>query len=100
MGYKQYSMISIGTKTDWINKVTYALSINKPVIIDIKTDEISGWKYRTAGHFLNVSGYDRRNETAKAKITDPHPDYTGSYWCKVSLVYKANNAHSRKAMIW
>lgn len=100
LGYTQYSLISIGTQTDWINKVTYALSINKPVILDIKATSNSGWPYTTAGHFLNVSGYDRRTTTAKTKITDPWIGKLGDTWYNTSTVYAVNNAHFRQAMIW
>lgn len=100
LGYKQYSKVAIGTQTDWINKVTYSLSIDKPVILDIKAVSGSGWSYTTAGHYLNVSGYDRRTSTHKTKITDPYQKKLGNTWYKTSLVYKVNNAHSLKMMIW
>lgn len=100
LGYSQYSMIAIGTQTDWANKVTYALSINKPVIIDIKAASGSGWPYTTNGHFMNVSGHDRSSSVSKAKVTDPWKLGLGSHWYNESLVYKVNNAHFRQAMIW
>lgn len=100
LGYSQYSMVAIGTQTDWANKVTYALSINKPVILDIKAVSGSGWPYTTNGHFLNVSGHDRSTSTSKAKVTDPWVKGLGDHWYTESLVYKVNNAHTRKSMIW
>lgn len=99
LGYSQYSMIAIGTEDDWINKVTYALSINKPVILDIKA-QINDWPYNTNGHFLNVSGYNRSVSPHQTKVTDPWEKKLGDSWYSTSVVYKVNYAHFRRAMIW
>lgn len=93
-------MITIGTEDDWINKVTYALSINKPVILDIKAKAVDGWLYDTSGHFLNVSGYNRSVSPHQTMVTDPWKKGLGDHWYDTSLVYKVNNAHFRHAMIW
>lgn len=100
LGYTQYSLIAIGTQSDWANKVTYALSVKKPVIIDIKAESGSGWPYTTNGHYMNVSGHDRSSSAARVKVTDPWKLNLGSRWFDESLVYKVNNAHFRQAMIW
>lgn len=100
LGYNQYSMITIGTESDWTNKITYALSINKPVVIDIKASPALGWLYRTEGHFLNVSGYNRGVSPSQVKVTDPNANCLGEYWYPASTVYAVNNAHFRRAMIW
>lgn len=100
LGASHYSMVSIGTQDDWINKATYALYVKKPVILDIKAVAGSGWPYTTDGHFLNVSGYDRTSSTHRAQVTDPWEGKLGSHWYDTSLVYSVNNAHWRRSMIW
>lgn len=101
LGYNQYSMITIGTESDWTNKITYALSINKPVVIDINTSSYAeAWSYSTTGRFLNVSGYNRSVSPNRVKVTDPYWVNLGAHWYPASLVYSVNNAHFRRAMIW
>lgn len=97
----KYSMDNIGTQEEWKKKVLKSLSNNKPVILDINSSSYSSdWGYYTSGHFLNVSGYRVKNGEEEIKVTDPALLDKREKWHSLSLVYKVNNAHWRKSMIW
>ena len=95
----EYSMDKIGKQSNWRDKIITALESNKPVIIDINSNGISGWSYETPGHFLNISGYDGTKKVKKIKVTDPHNYHSGEKWYKEDLAYKVNKKHFRASMI-
>lgn len=50
---------------------------------------------QTEWHFVNVSGY----LSTQVRITDPN-DAVGNVWYDIDILYSANYAHSRQAIIW
>lgn len=92
-----YKYEKIGDKKDYMSKMKKNLEENQPVIIDINSRSTSAWAYKTAGHFLNVSGVDTKSGTEKIRVTDPA---TGkNTWYSVDTVYKVNSDHWRSALI-
>lgn len=97
---KKYAYMDIGTYSNYTASVTAGLQKGNPVVIDIKAKTSDGWKYNTAGHFLNICGMDASIDGTKIQVADPHYNYTGKQWYDAKTVYNVNNAHSRKAFIW
>ncbi len=97
---KSYTMRQIpDSQSDYAVNVYNALCAGKPVIIDIKATKSDGWKYRTNGHFLNISGVICNDSVNSIIVTDPNSkDKTNTY--DLSVVYKVNNKHFRRSYIW
>lgn len=93
-----YVYSSIGTRSEWLEKIRYSLDCNRPAVLDINTEDTTlGFPYTSEGHFVNVSGYDGSSGTVR--ITDPN-DPNGNVWYPIRNLYAANNNHFRKAIIW
>lgn len=98
---KTYTYASIGTQTNWELMVKHSTYWGTPAIIDINTSDYSSdFLYASTGHFVNISGYDYSSATHKVQITDPYWVNPGNHWYDSSVLYGANNAHFRKAIIW
>ena len=73
-----YVYSSIGTRSEWLEKIRYSLDCNRPAVLDINTEDTTlGFPYTSEGHFVNVSGYDGSSGTVR--ITDPN-DPNGNVW--------------------
>ena len=98
-----YVYDSIGTKSNWAEKIIYNTSMSKPVILDITTNNVSAFPYNSAGHFVNTSGVDYRvlssGTSQKIRITDPYGPGLGNIWYNEADLYKANSDHFRQAFI-
>ena len=105
-----YVYISIGSYSNWSNKIEYALSKNYPAVLDLKISPSYMPKYTSsvAGHILNVSGVDstlRTSSSALVRLTDPFDQggrgvTLGNVWHPHKGVYNANNAHFRQALLY
>lgn len=96
-----YVYASIGAYDNWMNNVNYGMRNKMPAVLDINTNSVSAWPYKTSGHFVNTSGYDTKyGPGAKVRITDPFGPGLGNRWYDARDVYNANNNHFRKAMIY
>lgn len=96
-----YVYSSIGTQDEWMEKIRSGIYNDRPAILDINTESLYKQKkfpYSTKGHFVNTSGYS--DTEGVVYITDPHPSYTGTAKYSQDILYSANSAHSRKAIIW
>ncbi len=94
-----YSMRSIGTKSNYTAEIYTALSRNRPVIIDIKTEDSDNWPYETTGHFLNVAGIRSNATENRMMVVDPYASETEN-WYTTDLVYKVNSKNPNRAFIW
>ena len=93
-----YVYSSMGTQAEWMNKIRSSIYNERPAILDINTTQLYADKkfpYKTDGHFVNVSGYS----ATQVRITDPN-DAAGNVWYDIDVLYSANDAHFRKAIIW
>lgn len=96
-----YVYSSIGTQDEWMEKIRSGIYNDRPAILDINTEALYKQKkfpYTTSGHFVNTSGYSDTEDVVY--ITDPHPNYTGTAKYSQDILYSANSAHFRKAIIW
>lgn len=95
---QHYVYSAIGTQTEWMDKIRSSVYNSRPAILDINTVQLyedGNFPYPTEGHFVNVSGYS----TTQVRITDPN-DAAGNVWYDISVLYSANNAHFRQAIVW
>lgn len=93
-----YVYSSIGTQTQWMDKIRSSIYNDRPAVLDINTIELYANKefpYGTKGHFVNVSGYS----STQVRITDPY-DAAGNVWYDIDILYSANDAHFRQAIVW
>lgn len=120
----QYDYRQFWSQDEWLNRAQYTLSRNKPFIIDINSNSVSGWAYKTSGHYLVVSGLDMNNGGAstnndfrkieenldspvtpyraineKVEIVDPWWNGLSTRWYDFSLVYRVNFNHTLNAMV-
>ncbi len=95
---EHYVYSSIGTQSEWLNKVRYSLYYQRPAVLDINTNGISSFSYSSSGHFVNVCGYSE--SSGRVAITDPYGEQNTAVWHSVSNLYSANNNHWRQAIIW
>ncbi|MDE6700064.1 MAG: C39 family peptidase, partial [Acetatifactor sp.] len=89
---------SMGTQTEWMDKIRSSVYNDRPAILDINTIELckeEKFPYPTKGHFVNVSGYS----STQVMITDPN-DARGNVWYDIDVLYSANSAHFRQAIVW
>lgn len=95
---QHYVYSSIGTQTQWMDKIRSSIYNDRPAVLDINTIQLykeDKFPYDTRGHFVNVSGYS----TTQVRITDPN-DAAGNVWYDINVLYSANSAHFRQAIIW
>lgn len=79
-----------------------------PAVLDLKItpQTLPNYTSTVAGHILNTSGYDTRNEdNYRLRLTDPYDQgkrgaTLGNKWYDMEKVWQANQAHFRKAIIW
>lgn len=93
-----YVYSSMGTQTEWMDKIRSSVYNDRPAILDIYTVQLYEEKefpYPSRGHFVNVSGYS----STQVMITDPY-DERGNVWYDIDVLYRANEAHFRQAIIW
>ncbi|MDE6017127.1 MAG: C39 family peptidase [Acetatifactor sp.] len=93
-----YVYSSMGTQTEWMDKIRSSVYNDRPAILDINTIELckeEKFPYPTKGHFVNVSGYS----STQVMITDPN-DARGNVWYDIDVLYSANSAHFRQAIVW
>lgn len=96
-----YVYSSIGTQDEWMEKIRSGIYNDRPAILDINTEDLhkqNKFPYPTKGHFVNTCGYSDTENVVY--ITDPHYEYTGTYEYPQDILYSANSAHFRKAIIW
>jgi hypothetical protein len=75
----------------------------RPPVARTKFSKGGNWKYATAGHFMNISGYSANME--KVRVTDPNigrvdSSATGSYYVTMDEMYNAINDHWAKHLYW
>lgn len=91
-----YVYSSMGTQTEWMDKIRSSVYNDRPAVLDINTLELGHeFPYEVEGHFVNVSGYS----STQVRITDPY-DESGNVWYDIDVLYSANSAHFRQAIIW
>ncbi|WP_050638372.1 C39 family peptidase [Candidatus Stoquefichus sp. SB1] len=95
-----YIYANIGTSSEWLTKIKYSCSTTIPAVLDINTNSVSAFPYRSSGHFVNISGLNTLDGHCKVRITDPYGPGLGNRWYYSSDLYKANYNHSRKAIIY
>ncbi|TVX88093.1 C39 family peptidase [Paenibacillus agilis] len=91
----------------WQSRMILSVDFEKPAVLDLKITpkELPNYTRNISGHILNVSGYDARDmNKAKIRLTDPFDEggrgqTIGNKWYDMSGVWKANQAHFRKAAI-
>ena len=72
-----------------------------PAILDINTENVEGWPYKSSGHFVNVSGYKKAElDVKEIRIIDPYGPGLGNCWYPIDMLYQANENHFRQAFIW
>lgn len=96
---RKYLYTSIGSISTWSNYIEYGMRNKLPPVMDINTNSVSAFPYRSSGHFVNASGMDTKSGS-KVRITDPYGPGLGNRWYQMSDVYNANNNHFRKAIIY
>lgn len=93
----------------WVYAMMYSVDSYHPAVLDLKIDPSYMPKYTSGveGHILNNSGYDWRSttKTKQLRLTDPFDQggrgvTHGNVWHPMDGVWKANQAHFRKAVIW
>lgn len=94
-----YAYDSIGTESSWFDKIFVSVMNEQPAILDINTQNVSAFPYSSAGHFVNVSGYNAIG-TKQVRITDPYVKGLGNRWYNATDLYTANSNHFRKAILW
>ena len=98
---KNYIMSPIVSVYKWRERIKTGMNNNMPPILDINTQNVSGWPYATSGHFINISGINIQNgNPILVRITDPYVKGLGNKWYTEDQVYAANSAHFRQSMIW
>lgn len=97
IGEQYYVKASIGSQSQWMDKIRSSLYNDRPAILDIKTVGITEFPYSSNGHYVNVSGYS--DSSATVRITDPN-DSAGNVWYAQSVLFSANNAHPNQSIIW
>lgn len=95
----EYAYDSIGTESSWFDKIFVSVMNEQPAILDINTQNVSAFPYSSAGHFVNVSGYDATG-TKQVRITDPYVKGLGNRWYNATDLYTANSNHFRQAILW
>lgn len=98
---KTYTYAYIGTQGNWELMVKHSTYWGTPAVIDINTSDYdSEFWYNTTGHFVNISGYNYSNLAHEVCITDPNGVHSGNVWYSSDVLYGANNAHFRQAILW
>ncbi|WP_343248853.1 C39 family peptidase [Diplocloster hominis] len=99
IGSSYYVMAEIpGDSLTWFNRIRTGISAHYPTVLDINTNSVSEFPYKTSGHYICTSGF--RVAENQVRIADPHPSYFGHYWYSRNGLYKANADHFRHAMIY
>ncbi len=94
----KYDYSDIGSFSTWIYRIKHGIDYKMPAVLDINTNKIKYWPYRTSGHFVNTSGYNDCKR--QVRITDPYGPGLGNKWYDYNSLYKVNSDHFRRAMIW
>lgn len=102
-----YVTYSSGEFIQWKAANIFAIDAGYPVVLDLKITPQTMPKYKNnvEGHILNTSGYDARDDNKlRIRVTDPFDeggrgDTLGNQWYDMDGVWKANQAHFRKAII-
>ncbi len=105
VGYQIYKNPSIEQMRYLIAKTVYF--DYGPPIARIVFKKTGNWPYSTNGHYLNVSGYDYKNESNlsasnnRVRLTDPNiqrvnPSSDGSYWVTLSEIHTATATANSK----
>ncbi|MGX4598975.1 C39 family peptidase [Faecalimicrobium sp. JNUCC 81] len=74
-------------------------SYNSTPIARIKFRPGEGWKYKTGGHFLNISGQKMSGSTVMHQLTDPYIQWidknntSGKFYERSNLLYKGIMNH-------
>ena len=98
---RYYVYSAITTQKEWMERIRISIYFDRPAVLDINTESLFEQKkfpYSTKGHFINVSGYS--DTEGVVYITDPHPNFTGTAEYSQDILYSANTAHFRKAIVW
>lgn len=91
----------------WKSIMILTIDWSKPAALDLKITSQNMPLYTSpvAGHILNNSGYDLATSDKRIRLTDPFDQggrgvTHGNVWHPFEGVWKANQAHFRKAVIW
>lgn len=101
-----YWTIADDTSTSGLQtRISHAIAgdTKRPPIARTKFSKGGNWKYSTAGHFLNISGYT--NNMEKVRITDPNigrvdSSSSGSYYVTMKEIRDAIINHFAQHMYW
>lgn len=93
----EYIISEIGDYERWFNRIIASIERDdRPIIIDINTYGINSFSYNTTGHYVVIAGFDTRYGE-KVLVLDPNG---GRRWYDAMDVYRANNQHHLRKMIW
>ncbi|PDO10017.1 MAG: hypothetical protein BLM47_09385 [Candidatus Reconcilbacillus cellulovorans] len=106
-----YRSFSSNEYSTWVTAMILTIDWGVPAVLDLRIsrDLLPNYTSTVEGHILNTSGYDTSsypNQTSyRLRVTAPYDQGNrgatfGNKWYEMEKVWKANQAHFRKAIIW